>query len=59
MGEETVSKRELVIFPCTGSLVSLGDYKTGQALLKLLESINFTVGPPISITVIPFSLKLQ
>lgn len=61
--EETVSKGELVIFPCIGSLAPLGDYKnetlTGQALPKLLESINFTAGPPISITTIVSSLKLQ
>lgn len=63
MGEEIVSKGELVIFPCVGSLASLGDHKnetlTGQALLKLFKSINFTAGPPISITAIASSLKLQ
>lgn len=59
MGEETVSKGELVL----EVLASFGDHKnetlTGQVLLKLLESINFTVGPPISITEIASSLRLQ
>lgn len=63
MGDETLLKGELVISPCIGSLAPLGDYKietlTGQALSKLLKSINFTVGPPISITIIASSLKLQ
>lgn len=60
--ENRLFQRGIGIFPCIENLASLGDQKnqtlTGQALVNLLESINFTVGLPISVTIIASSLKL-